>query len=298
MLAKQQESGADIVVCGWCTVDSDSEEVIMRYLYHPSEQLDLDWRWSLGIGIWIKLIRRTIFITNDIKMPNCLEEDGAIHYYLMTKAKEVAIVEKALYRYRHNRPGSLMNCNSYERQIDSDAQYLIYCWELFIRDGIFEQHKERLLKMAAWHTKFRYSRIYKNPDYAKAWLANFLSVIQAYFAEAADCLALETYIKGIYGFDGETLTKELSSKKVVLFGAGQSGEQILEHLLCHGVEVAYFVDNSPNVSNVRAYPVYTPKILLDEERDALRIIITPRRAAYDQIKTQLDDMGLAAAVLC
>jgi len=79
---------------------------------------------------------------------------------------------------------------------------------------------------------------------------------------------------------------------VVLFGAGGNAKSALKYLNDKGIEIAYFVDNNPDIRKIDTYTVHTPDILLTENKSDLRIIITPDFPIYEKIEVQILEMGL------
>ena len=92
------------------------------------------------------------------------------------------------------------------------------------------------------------------------------------------------------------MIEDLRNSKVVLFGAGKNGRKILELLMDNGITPAYFVDNyeaSKTVAlNGNTFPVKEPKVLLNEEKQNLRIIITQGFPLSLKIESQVKSLGL------
>jgi hypothetical protein len=296
-LEKQRETKADIVCSGWHLYDGELGEVVKTEIPLAGESQDMEWRWALSHALGTKLIRKSLIVDNEVKMPACIGQDTAIHFYLMTKANTVVAVERAFYYYYYNRPGSSVNV--YKRHADDMVKRLASNWNFFIKDGIFEQYQNQLLASAGGMIKDWYGKVGDDKEYAQAWLSGCLAAIQEYFGAGANRHALKKRITGDCGFGDEDVAKELVGKRVVLFGAGGNGERMLEDLLRCNVKVAYFVDNNPRTESVGLYPVHPPEVLLDEERERgdLRIIITPQYSVHKQIKLQLCEMGLENLIL-
>jgi len=96
--------------------------------------------------------------------------------------------------------------------------------------------------------------------------------------------------------------KKLQSNNVVLFGAGKNGKKYLNQCLTNGIVPLYFVDNNNttrfiycDVSTGKSgamFAVNNPKMLALENKENLKIIITPNPPLYDEIRKQIIDMGL------
>lgn len=82
-----------------------------------------------------------------------------------------------------------------------------------------------------------------------------------------------------------------NGKKLVLFGAGRSGAQMLV-LKLKGYNVAYFCDSDPKKwdTDFMGLPVYSPERLLQEEPDKTLVLITSIHSV--QIKHQLEWMKM------
>ena len=143
MLAKQRETGADIMVCGSHDYDCTLDQIVSTYIPKLQRSGLPNWNWQqFRYVVWVKLFRRSLFIEYDIKMPACCGGDTAIHHFIMTMAKSVAVVEQPLYYYWYNRVGSY--ANSSKRHPDCTVTYLAYGWELFIRVAFLKDHRKRL----------------------------------------------------------------------------------------------------------------------------------------------------------
>lgn len=60
--------------------------------------------------VWSSIYRKTLFTSNNIKFPEkSFHQDDAVYFRLIDKAYNVCNVQKALYNYRRNRPGSNMS---------------------------------------------------------------------------------------------------------------------------------------------------------------------------------------------
>ena len=92
------------------------------------------------------------------------------------------------------------------------------------------------------------------------------------------------------------MREDLANYKVVLFGAGNNGINWLERLTSDGIVPAYFVDNNSAIKSVeiknQTVMVKRPKVLHDEDRQLMRIIVTPCFPANVGIETQVKKMGL------
>ncbi|MBW2003589.1 MAG: DUF4915 domain-containing protein [Deltaproteobacteria bacterium] len=90
----------------------------------------------------------------------------------------------------------------------------------------------------------------------------------------------------------QALNKQIGNRKVVLFG--KSADWAEKTLRYSSFQVAYVVDNSPNLEGTTFHglSVYSPKKLLDEPKDGIYIVITT--GAYESVFPQLDEYGFKA----
>ncbi|MDR1688877.1 MAG: radical SAM protein [Clostridiales bacterium] len=92
----------------------------------------------------------------------------------------------------------------------------------------------------------------------------------------------------------------LKNAKVVFFGAGQSGLKTLDFMLKNDVVVNYFVDNNNETHDFefkgQMYCIKEPNALLRENKLNLKIVITPDGLYYDEIVSQLQEMGLGECI--
>lgn len=99
-------------------------------------------------AIWKCIIKRTLFIKNNIKFPNCHGEAKPVYILLLVLNKGIVNVHEGLYYYRRFRPGSLTAVprinNGDEDAIGvKSADSLI---QEFKRLGLYDKYKELLQK--------------------------------------------------------------------------------------------------------------------------------------------------------
>lgn len=137
---KQQRTNADIVVCGFCELRNDGNRV---YLPPTSNNTEM-YKHNIVCqevyhNIWGRLIRRDIYIQNNIRVKEGINngEDLQISPVISYYAKKIAFVPLALYYYEKRNEGSYTNTKSYN----------IHCqtWESFdIVKSFFADKKEYL----------------------------------------------------------------------------------------------------------------------------------------------------------
>lgn len=88
------------------------------------------------------------------------------------------------------------------------------------------------------------------------------------------------------------MLEDLANAKVVLFGAGRYGMDLFNRLNQSGIVPSYFVDNYQNAKREDSIPIAPPKMLLGEDKSRLKIIISLGEPWHEQVKQQLETMGL------
>ena len=98
--------------------------------------------------------------------------------------------------------------------------------------------------------------------------------------------------------------ESLLGVKVVLYGAGKNGKRWLAALLNSNINPAYFVDSNPSTDFVISdenggalFLVNMPNVLLNEDRQQLKIIITPLNPYRKEIEGQIRAMGLESCLI-
>ncbi|SHI73933.1 glycosyltransferase family 2 protein [Clostridium intestinale] len=102
LLEKALSDDLDIVVCDYI---EEYEEYSMVIKENNS-------KYSLlfEAPVWNKIFKKTLFIEHNIKFPKGLwYEDNGTTYKLLAVTNNIGYINKALYHYRKNRPGSIMS---------------------------------------------------------------------------------------------------------------------------------------------------------------------------------------------
>jgi len=182
MRKKQQETNADIVICKYCYWHNDGlNQLRSTETSNLSENDVQNWTWRTRTAIWVKMFKKSLFLDYDIMMPDCLGQDTAIHYYIMTKARKVVTVDDAIY-YWYRRPGSATN-SSYKHTSDT-VRSLKYGWDMFIKEGVFDEYKDDLLTVAIAHIINKwYFKVIDDERYASSWLLDCITAIEEYFGD-------------------------------------------------------------------------------------------------------------------
>ena len=196
MLAKQLETDADIVICDYNEYDGELEKATAAETYKYLERTVKNWAWQLPSVLWLKLIRRSLFSDHDIKMPNCGNEDAAIHFFIMTKAKKIAVIEQALYFYWFNRADS--GTKSYIRGASEMPVATVHGLDLFVRDNIFEEYKKDLRDAAFGCLNHWYPKIKDDAEFAEKYLSDCRKVIKKYFGDMTGIFHKKSCVIGSY----------------------------------------------------------------------------------------------------
>ena len=213
MLKEQRKTDADVVVCGYHKYDEELGKVASTFISEPISNYPRRWAHFLTPAVWCKVFRKAVFIENSISMPTCYGQDSAIHNFIMAKATSISVLDYPLYYYRFNRQESAMA--NYVRHMADTVNFLKYGWDLFIRDGIFEEHKTELLLSAVSHINLWCQRVNSNTAYTKKWLADCSSAISAYFGDTAKILDMSICIIGSYSLYNAVIPKEFADRKIV-----------------------------------------------------------------------------------
>jgi glycosyltransferase involved in cell wall biosynthesis len=183
MLAKQHETEADIVICGYYKYDGGFERVTAAEINESLEGKLKNWAWQFFASVCMKLFRKSLFIDHDIKMPACVAEDFAINYFILAKAKKIAAVGQALYFYFMNRPGSTTSsCSRHKLDI---LPATIYGLDLFAKDNIFEGYKKDLLDRALELYNYYLFLIRDDTGHAEKLHSDCTKMLNKYFGEMA-----------------------------------------------------------------------------------------------------------------
>ncbi len=159
LYAKARESSADIVICNFFK-SYVSGDIIVKQLYSNSKEqnfsnLLLD---ILAPSVWNKLIKKTLYIDNDIFPPTVItnHEDKWLLVRLMYFANTVVHVDKPLYHWRKD------NIHSLSKQINMKVRddikwYSETTQEFLQHHKIFDKYKtcffQSILLHMLWITK-------------------------------------------------------------------------------------------------------------------------------------------------
>lgn len=115
LVSRAEETGADIVVCDYSMIIGDKLKPVKTGIYCQSVE-DFNFNTMIGIlhnGLWNKLIRRSLFVDNDIDFIEGLNmsDDKSVMFRLGYCAKSVAHVDSTCYFYNNSNPIAITNTN-------------------------------------------------------------------------------------------------------------------------------------------------------------------------------------------
>lgn len=128
LLEKAVETGADVVVCGYESFDSDTGATIHVYDEGDASEYGVPLRRNprlltrVSASVCNKLFRRDLFDRADVRFPIGRDfEDLAVTYPLLLAANRIDKVDRVLYRYRRGHDTSIMGANDerYFRILDA-----------------------------------------------------------------------------------------------------------------------------------------------------------------------------------
>ena len=179
MYAKAAETGADVVVCDFvrhlefceCVETQAPNGVVGNGENVRDDTIN---RRVTGT-IWCKLIRRSLFMENDIVWPaGPCHDDMVLSTMAVYYAKKIAYVSEPLYHYRYN-PNSISNHINAERgakrlRLYADNGTVLY--EFLKREGVEDKYSEGILfnKIGAKNQVLPFTGAKK---YRKLWLHTY-----------------------------------------------------------------------------------------------------------------------------
>ena len=126
-----------------------------------------------------------------------------------------------------------------------------------------------------------------------------------------DCIIpLSVYDKMIINIEEMSVNKvkkqmmnHLQNSEIVLFGAGENCIAVLSRLLDDAIMPKYLVDNNKEEDYHYSYksetykiPILPPHVLESEDKQSLKVIITPDEPHYSEIEQQLIELGYEANI--
>jgi glycosyltransferase involved in cell wall biosynthesis len=232
LVSEQQKNDADIVTCG--IFIHKPTTVAMRILPHYSSPKELTSKLigrQTSVNIWGRLIRRSLYIDNDIKAMEGVNmgEDYSVSPILAYYAKEVATLEKPLYHYDCTNVCSYSNVFSVKNAEQT--------WTAFDLLNSFFKEKEEELK--------------KSLDYGKVHLVvNQMIACCRNKKNKAYYKTLKNKLKGI---NKDAAKKQKNGKYIVISHNGS--------ISATSKEILYLTENMLVVRGI--YNTYTTTYICD-----------------------------------
>ncbi len=163
LFSKANTTDADIVVCGYVSVDLASN----GRRYHRqgwSTQFGMSMRDNHEYPLFVapyacnKLFRRALIVETGIRFPeSLLFEDIPFTYSILVHANKVEKVQRALYMYARSRPGS--TTHSYSPRNLEMLQTLTMLNDYYQSHGLFSEFEDELLKINLRHIYYRFNEL-------------------------------------------------------------------------------------------------------------------------------------------
>lgn len=166
LIAKAEATDADIVVCGYMTVDLVTGARTYHrqgWAKHYGRSLSErpDYLSTIAPYVWNKIFRRSLFLESGVRFPQGkLFEDIPVTYTLLSRANRIEKVQRALYYYSRSRTDSITH--SYSPRNLEMIETLAIMNEFYRAHGQFEEFREALLKINFKHV---YNRLVELPRY-------------------------------------------------------------------------------------------------------------------------------------
>jgi len=198
---RADQTGADIVVCGYSTVDLNTGEHQYHRQGHPrfygkSLAEHPDYLHDIAPYVWNKIFRKSLFDETGVRFPlGKLFEDIPVTYSLFAAANKIEKVQRSLYRYVRSRAGSITHAYS-PRNLEM-LETLALLNEHYKDRGIFERFRSHLLLLNFRHI---FNRFIELPHYdgiaiKQRFLGLAWSHLDAYFPEWRD----DARVAEVYG---------------------------------------------------------------------------------------------------
>jgi len=186
---RAHETDADIVVCGYSTVDLNTGE--RRYhrqgrpkIFGKSLAEHPSYLQAVAPYVWNKLFRRDLFDRAGVSFPlDKLFEDIPVTYSLFAAANKIEKVQKSLYRYVRSRQDSITHAYSPRNLEMFDTLAILN--DYYKEHGVFEQFRPQLLRLNFKHVFNRFVELphYDGVAIKQEFVKAAWSHLDAYFPE-------------------------------------------------------------------------------------------------------------------
>lgn len=172
MYEEAKRSDSDIVVCNYINeYENSSETVIQNFNIATRNQLIDLLKWRLHCMVWIRMFRRSFYVTFGMDTPNVNRgEDFPVSFLAHAMSSKVSYISLPLYHYNRTNPGAITARTS-ERDYD-DA---IESWN-YLRTFIYSQPEDKAIisalnrELSRVRNKIlRYEEIYDIKRWRSLW---------------------------------------------------------------------------------------------------------------------------------
>lgn len=140
------ESDADIVECDFWRFNNNTGDKTYRPCYgHLEKDYSLEEHIIYGESVlWKYISKKSIWIENDIVIPNCLGSAQVVYVLLLALGAKIVNIHEPLYYYRRLRKGSILDINGKgsAEQGRMGLQELDVLVDEFIKRGLYEKYEE------------------------------------------------------------------------------------------------------------------------------------------------------------
>lgn len=159
MYKKIRGNKADLVVCDYYEVQGNTKAYQNSNIEDCVRDDIFDKILFAGCNVWTKMVKKEIMKDNNILMPAIPYEDFAVNDIILLSCARIVSVKEALYYYRGNREGSIMNTTANHIYFPQTARYLLA--ELRKRN-LYEGCKKIVTEQIIMHMRYHYMCAVKN----------------------------------------------------------------------------------------------------------------------------------------
>lgn len=192
LLSAIKEKDADIAECDVFRFNELTQKATLKVCSgNMGMDYSLEEHMKYGYtAIWKCLIKKDLFVSNQIWFPDCGGEARAIYALLLAKSRGIVNVHEGLYYYRILREGSLTNNTGLSREKDSaiGIQALEELIEGFKRLGLYARYEDLLSETVKLKLSDRLAGSFyrkSREEYDELW-DNYSSYCAAHFANNID----------------------------------------------------------------------------------------------------------------
>lgn len=172
MYEEAKRSDSDIVVCNYINdYENSSETVIQNFNIAKRNQLIDLLKWRLHCMVWIRMFRRSFYVTFGMDTPNVNRgEDFPVSFLAHALSSNVTYLRLPLYHYNRTNQGSITT-----RVSRRDYDDAVESWS-YLRDFIYSLPKDKVIVSAlnqqlsrVRNKMLRYKEIYDIKRWRNLW---------------------------------------------------------------------------------------------------------------------------------